>query len=241
MSLQPFACLGHSHVRSVAVAVERRGVAAAVVNLWRYRDPVTVIGGRRRFRDPVPRLLGDRPVFSMLCGANHHTLSLLTHPRPFDFVLPSAPELPLAEVEVVPFDLVHAALADLMAPHLDLIDVLHSSHPYPIVQIEAPPLSADAERLTPQLDTVVFYRKGAKLGSLSLRVKMWRLHSEILREFCAARGIPVMPPPPAATDERGFLREEYYLDPVHVNDRYGDLLVTQMIEHLQEMGVDAPR
>jgi hypothetical protein len=61
-----------------------------------------------------------------------------------------------------------------------------------------------------------------------LRYKLWHLHSEIIQEFCIKRNIGFIRCPPETVDAEGFLLPQFYADPMHVNEAYGALVLTQM-------------
>jgi hypothetical protein len=73
-------------------------------------------------------------------------------------------------------------------------------------------------------------RKRVAISPRHLRYKLWRLHSEILVEFCQLHRITFVSHPRGAVDADGFLREPYYANPMHANAAYGDLVLSQMQE-----------
>jgi len=236
-SVPPLVCVGHSHVRCVARAAQARGVPLIAIDLWKQRDPIAGPDDRPGWLSATLARCGDGPVFSLIGGAFHHTLGLLVHPRPFDFVLPSAPELPLDDVEIVPVDGVDAALTALMEPYLKMMEALAQTAPGGVVHLEPPPVYADEGRLALDSPALPIYqeyqaahRHRVKVSSRYLRYKLWRLHSQILMEFCHRHGIEFVPHPPMTADSQGFLEEAYYLEPMHANDAYGDLVLCQMEE-----------
>jgi len=92
---------------------------------------------------------------------------------------------------------------------------------------EPPPPSPDETRLRADLPWQFFHGRRV-IAPRWLRYKLWRLHADLLRRFCAAEGIEFLPCPGEAFDEDGFLRADYYQDAMHVNVRYGALVLAQM-------------
>jgi hypothetical protein len=223
----------------VAGAAQSRGVPFVAIDLWQHRGLMAGEDGRPRWIEATAPSLGAGPVFSAIGGACHHTLGLLVHPRPFDFVLPSAPDLPLEDVGIVPFDGVRAALAGLMEPYLKMMEQLVRAAPCRVFHLEPPPVYGDERRMAPDLPALPIYkeypsahRDRVRVSPRHLRYKLWRLHSEVLAEFCRVHGIEFVPHPPMAADVHGFLDEPYYLDPMHANHAYGDLVLRQMEERV---------
>lgn len=224
----PLVCLGHSHVRSVADAARDRGVPLVAIDFWHVKPSLIQENGRTRFCDAIVRELAGGPVFSLIGGTAHHKLGLVVHPRRFDFVLPAAPDLVCDErAEVVPFDAVKAAVLQAAQPYLDLMQLLSTSNPGPVFHCEPPPVYADEARLAPDVPWM-FFEGRRTVSPRLLRYKLWRLHADILREWCRDCGITFVPHPPEAVDDQGFLLPEHYLNAMHVSSRYGALVLEQM-------------
>jgi len=67
-----------------------------------------------------------------------------------------------------------------------------------------------------------------EISPAALRYKLWRLHSQIIGEWCREAGALFVPCPPETFDENGFMREPYYGDGAHANMAYGERLLEQM-------------
>ena len=50
----------------------------------------------------------------------------------------------------------------------------------------------------------------------------------MVAEFCVQQGIEVIPHPPDAVDETGYLRPIHYTDATHTNESYGALVLQQI-------------
>jgi hypothetical protein len=223
----PLVCIGHSHVRCVEEAATDQGVPLVAIDFWRFKGAVVGDGAARRFRDDIAqRLVG--PVFSLIGGNAHHRVGLVVHPRRFDFVLPSCPDLPLDErAELVPFAGVKAAVLEVAREYLELMQILLATTSGPLFHLEPPPVYADEARIAPDVPWMYFQGR-RRVSPRHLRYKLWRLHCDMLREFCTENGIRYLAHPPDAVDEQGFLRPELYANAMHVNGRYGALVLAQM-------------
>ncbi len=172
----------------------------------------------------------DPFLFDCVSGNEYHFIGLVNHPRRFDFMLPSHPELPLgAGVEIIPSDLMRQALQSQMGYALAVLAALARSVPCRIWHVQSPPPLADNEYIL--LHPTHFAEQVAEHGVSppSLRMKLWLLQSEIYCSHCEAAGIGFLPTPEAALDPDGFLDRRGWLpDPAHASNWYGELVVRQL-------------
>jgi cephalosporin hydroxylase/GT2 family glycosyltransferase len=221
-------CIGHSHTETVSAAAKSQGVPLEVLNFWHLPNPFVGTAGALRLVPAIAERL-VAPVFSLIGGAVHQDVGLVLHPRPFDFVWPGDPDLPLAAgAEIVPFDAVHAALFERTQHYRDIMDAVRAATDGPVFHLESPP-TYEAEEL-PQDDPGFFHMFGqdAQFSPAWFRFKLWRAHSAIIADHCAESGITFLPHPPEAVDARGFLRAAFHGTPAHANAAYGALLLRQM-------------
>ena len=239
--------LGHSHLAALQMAHARRldaggGHAAALAPAFLY------IG---RAKDTPPQAApppGELPpaalaalagfagqaVVSCIGGNDHAVFGLLNHPRPFDFVLAGAPDLPLAAgAEILPARLVRATLRARMGVSVQLLTALRHRVPGALIHLEPPPPvpSADHIRAHPG----VFAGKMAEHGiaPASLRYKLWRLHSAILSDLCRDLGVTLLPVPADTQDADGMLAADAWNpDPTHANAWYGARVLRDLAAHL---------
>ncbi|MEI9987948.1 MAG: hypothetical protein WDN69_35515 [Aliidongia sp.] len=91
-------CIGHSHALALERGAERGGVELDAINFWHTGEPWLRDGTAIRLRADLAERVGrGRPILSLVGGSAHTVLGMVEHPRPFDFVLPSAPTLPVDE------------------------------------------------------------------------------------------------------------------------------------------------
>lgn len=224
----PIVCIGHSHVSCVAMAAAVDGFDLTAINFWLTPEPFVEEDGERRFSPVVAEALhGD--VVSFIGGSAHDMVGLPVHPRPFDFVLPSAPDLPLDEIaEIIPVDGVRAAVLSVAQEYLDLIGQVKASPAQRVLHASPPPPYADGAAMAPRIPWGLFKVGAREVSPKFLRYKLWRLHCEIIEDFCQNIGVVFIPHPAEAVDVHGFLKPEFYEDPGHANAAYGRLVLAQI-------------
>lgn len=227
---RPLVCIGHSHTKCVAAAAAGRGIELRSIDFWGYPNPVQRENGTSRFRAEIERQL-EGTIFSMVGGSAYNMMGLVVHPRRFDFILPDSPDLPFdARAELVPYDAVRAGLAAITQEYLDLMAIIRATGKGPVFHIEAPPPYPDGDRMLADVPWMFFSGMEREVSPRYLRYKLWRLHSDIVREFCERMGMSFVACPPEAVDAEGFLLPAYYQDTMHVNAAYGALVLRQMQE-----------
>jgi hypothetical protein len=227
----PILCIGHSHVASVAQAAAALGVPFKALNFWEMPGAIVLENGVPHLSPQLESQLREHPgpVFSMIGGAAHGVLGMLVHPRRFDFVLPAQPLLPLdPAAEVLPALAVRRVLESLTAEYLALMSQVRRLCVGQMCHIESPPPYADAERMHADMPWGMYPGMCQEISPAALRYKLWRLHSQIIGEWCREAGALFVPCPPETFDENGFMREPYYGDGAHANMAYGERLLEQM-------------
>lgn len=229
---------GHSHVWSV-----RRVIDAPIAEGFRFEAPVCgtqELPGQLIYQDARrrPRLnavlasllnrLSPSPdlwLLSMVQGNYYNQLGMLTSGVPFDFVLPTAPDLPLdAHAVNLPFGAIRDALEAQMAGMSAYMDRLIATRFAPrilIAGVSPPP--RDSAVFKPMLE-----EKGLmpELSSPYVRLKLWRLQNDILEEMCQARGLAYISGAiPETQDREGFLSPEYVKDAVHSNAEWAKVFL----------------
>jgi hypothetical protein len=171
-------------------------------------------------------------VISCLGGNAHSVFGLLNHPRPYDFVFDGGDTL-IDGLEVIPRNLVRKALQEQMRSSLTLFSVLRGAIDQPMVHCESPaPIPSESHiRANPKLFAKNINRQG--VAPATFRLKLWKLQSEIYREFCAANDISFLPAPTETLDENGFLSSKAWgLDPTHGNSWYGERVIFQLADYV---------
>ncbi|WP_116090616.1 hypothetical protein [Sphingomonas crusticola] len=175
------------------------------------------------------QIVRHRPRVASVIGGNaHNMLTLMRHPRPFDFHLSGYDQRPPLDpdAEIVPEALVRAALAAKMQPdfaRLRLLGELAGS----FIHIESPPPLRDEEFIAARAEA---WFRDQSPGTITvappgLRWRAWRLASRLMRTAVEAAGARFMPVPLQVQDQDGFLKPEYAADPTHGNEAYGAALI----------------
>ena len=175
----------------------------------------------------VPR--ADAAV-SCMGGNAHSVFGLLNHPEPYDFV---ADGLPLVQGrQVVPRSVVKASLKEQMEDGLKVFAALRSFIDKPMFHCQSPPPLPESHiRIYPGVFAERLDRFG--VAPASFRLKLWKLQSEIYREFCAAHDIEFLPVPAECVDPDGLLTTQARgEDPTHGNAWYGERVVHQLAARL---------
>ena len=177
-------------------------------------------------RDQIAR---HGPIVASASGGNaHNRFALIRHPRPFDFLLSAENGPPIEPgAEPVTEALVRAALEDAL--HRDRLR-LHEIRRIAgegVVQLESPPPVADGGWIAAQADAYFKDQGIAEQGVAPavLRYKIWRLHSRLVAEMCAALGLRFLPVPRETLDGQGYLRTEFGGDATHGNAAYGEAVI----------------
>jgi hypothetical protein len=160
----------------------------------------------------------------LVCGGNEHNiLGIVRKKRPFDFVLSSEPDLPLQpSYELVPEALIREVLRSYMADTLQTMRAFRAATGLPVMQLEPPPPLPNHRVLAypRELLRASLFRKN--IAPEFIRHKIWRLETEIYREFCAEIGVAYLPAPASMIDENGMLAEPGWgSDATHASPRYG--------------------
>lgn len=239
--------LGHSHVGALNDALTLRkpdsqldgSIHFFVHDVWKHHTQYANSNGRGgiEFNQAVLQAIDrvvpegyERHYVSILGGNGHIMLSLSRHPRPFDVILPDEPNLPLeAGAEILPFSYLSKSLLPFMLPYVwQLIGFRHAVG-VRIYHIEPPPPCGDDDYMKSHLGSYV--SDPNNIISRYLRLKMWRLHSQLLADVCAKNDVAFLAAPKESMDGEGFLRAEAYgRDATHANSWYGELLVRQLEE-----------
>jgi hypothetical protein len=231
---EPWVCIGHSHTAALKPGAELGGFALDTINFWETGEPWLEDGGITRLRpDLAQRVAVGQLVLSLVGGSAHTVLGMIEHPRPFDFILPTAPDLPFDENrELVPAEALRAKLTEMSEQYLSKIPVIVKTAKAPVIHIEPPPPLADEALIGPHVPWSFFPGQPQLVAPKWLRYKVWLLHSEVIAAACDKFGVKYVRAPEAAKDDEGFLRPCYDKDGAHANAAYG-LLVLEKVRASQ--------
>lgn len=170
-------------------------------------------------------------VYCFCGGGMHVALGLIQHPLRFDFIMPDGIDRVFDDTAtLVPFDAIRSLMAFKIRKHLRLLRYLSEIVPAKLVQHEPPPPVADGAFLR---EAAATYDPDAATYGISaphLRLKLWQLHNQLFREFCASNNIEYVINPSEVFDGDGFLAEPYWGDYVHGNAQYGAAVLHKLEE-----------
>ncbi|MFS2004296.1 hypothetical protein ACEN9F_11795 [Duganella sp. CT11-25] len=227
--MQKILCIGHSHMNAL------RGVGSPDNDLDFLYCMEEQADGSVRYRAPGEFAEVDGGPYARVClfirASRHIVLGLVNHPGgPFDFHLPEQPQLPLvADATLYPYGLLKAILQRHMRQDFADLAVFHAQfRQRPLYVIEPPaPSPRDHVLRHPAGFAQAIAQHG--LAPDRLRYKFWRLHTQLLREYCARSGMRFVPVPPQSVDQDGMLRQQFCRDdPTHGNLLYGKLMIQQL-------------
>ena len=216
-------CIGHSHAAAVAEAGARRGLEIDALLFW---SQAGLLGEDGRLTPPAEdRIRRAERVVASIGGGAYTSVALVEHHRPFDFVLPSEPDLPLDDArELVPAEGVRAAIAQREAAFADVLRQIQALRRDAVVQLEPPPPVQDSAVIAGVVPWDLWPGQPRAVSPPGVRYKAWRLNCEIIAERCAAAGADYLAVPAGALDERGFLRPDLSADGIHGAPEYGQMV-----------------
>jgi len=251
MARTAFIFIGHSHLSSIVSALlPRAGESSGWDEGCEYFIFDTVRHGDNfQFTVPDPEegfilnpVISDmvketvnpefKKIFVSMFGGNaHNALTLLEHPKPFDFILPENPSRErLKEALLLPSGYMRGFIDKLAEVYMLNLATLRHAFPDTVVHIESPPPVGSDSFLMANLDK---YFEGQydnpRPAPRELRYKLWRLHSAIIRDHAEAAGVSFLEYPQNTTDAQGFLLPAYYSnDATHAGPAYGLEVLKQL-------------
>jgi hypothetical protein len=223
-------CIGHSHSAALARGAELGRRPLDAINFWETGEPWLRDQAPLSLRPDLAARVGQgRLVLSLVGGSAHTVLGMVEHPRPFDFVLPSKPDLPIDEGrEIVPAEAIRNKLVEMASPYLETLPAVIRAATGPVIQIEPPPPLAEAEHIAPFVPWFLFPGQPRVVAPKWLRYKLWRMHSDVIAAACAGFGIGYQRAPDQAKDREGFLDPRFNEDGAHANASYGALVLEDL-------------
>src|SRR5205814_962201 len=237
---------GHSHMGALVAAFDEQvSQRRQSLDLFSYqflrtdRPHIVNVGGRWRYHpeceDELRRLIAQtRPsaLISMLQGEQAVAAGLIMPERRFDFYFPGEETYAADPAEeIVPYDLLLEACK--IEHHLvsDLLDRLKPFVTVPIFALCPPPPIDDEEFIltsNPKHANIAEHLAKRGLPSTPWRYRIWKLHTMALQEIYREHGITFIDPPVEAIGDNGCLQQDFRSDVFHANQRYGQLLLKQV-------------
>lgn len=183
----------------------------------------------------------DADIIILWQGSQHLAEFLFQHPSPFDFVVATHPHLPIeAESRIVPESLVREYQCRFLID-LDWVLMRLAERPSGRTFVcETPPPKGDDAALRELMIGEPYFQDRARsigldlsqvqLSPRILRLKLWIVIHELVKELANKHGAGYVEAPKAAIDPDGFLKPEFWeRDVGHGNSRYGHLLLDNVL------------
>ena len=158
--------------------------------------------------------------------------------RPYDFIFPSETGyVPQTATEIIPYSVVFEVCKDRFRLIADFLDLLGDSLPRNSFALSPPPIVGDRKFI---LDTkgrhseITHHIDQFGLPPTAWRLRQLKVHMMALRSIYEERGIRFVDPPAIASGDDGCLRPELRSDVFHANATYGQLLLDQIEDLLQQ-------
>ncbi|MDE2363472.1 MAG: hypothetical protein KGM42_12405 [Hyphomicrobiales bacterium] len=242
-----FVGLGHSHVVALArgaYALQARGAQFAGEPFSSkfhylydapYEPPFLETEEGRRLNPSIADALSDGdPLFVLTSvgGNEHNVVSIAQRGPRFDFILGEQPELPLdARSEIIPEAAIRETLRDWMEPKVEVLRAISATTARLVVQIEPPPPLPREQVLAypKEFFRTVFDQR--RMSSDTLRYKMWRVQTALLREACESIGAHYVDTPADMMDDDGMLMLSFCgKDATHANEAYGEAMIERALQ-----------
>lgn len=158
-------------------------------------------------------------------GSQH--LLMIDNRRRFDFVLPGHEDLPLEpDAEIVPYDLMREVFGHEQRNVLRLLSAVRDLASVPVVFPSVPPPPEFIGAHMPKMREAMLE---AGSPGVAVRVRLWTLYMDVVREYCDGIGVTFLPPPPGTQGTYGHLLPEYDGDGLHANGAYGAKVLHQIV------------
>jgi hypothetical protein len=181
--------------------------------------------------DQLSAYTGPKVMVSMLGGNEYSVLSLVEHPRPFDFEWPGDARYPLIPGrQVIALQTVERLLERQSVGTLAMLTALRYKLPdWQIMHVMPPPPIASETHI--RRETEEYFRQTLQvygIAPLSLRMKFYKAYCQWLERAMQPLNISALQAPPEALEDSGATSEAFALGCTHANDRYGALVTAQI-------------
>jgi hypothetical protein len=233
--------LGHSHCNAFAEAKAEnpgRWPAIAVHRLEDKRakdDAVSIPAAVALLKGQPP----GAPTFFAIMGAYHNLLGLLRSGETFDVLMGADDRPDGGATALVPQRALRSAISEQFEQSAKMRNLMAAARgPVFIVSTPPPKRNNDfiLERFMRQKKQIYRGKAVEQFGveRPETRLKLWLLEAQLMTEWAESLGAGFLAPPAAASDEDGFLGENYYSDDVtHANAAYGALVLDQVAAILE--------
>ncbi|MGB0852484.1 MAG: hypothetical protein ACPGVA_05305 [Pikeienuella sp.] len=243
-------CFGHSHMAAVQRAYRdnfNSGEWNFDMNFLRLQADeyqpnfVDVAGGERKLNDLIGRHIRHKSVarpadavVGFVYGNEVNSMAMLRFQPDFDFHFPGDETPVMPDAEVVPFgairDMIRFRIEDRISPY---VAAARSGYEGKVCIVPPPPPIADEAHIRAHPGGFKAGMEARGISPAPLRLKLWRLYRDILREQVEAAGGQLLDVPPTASDADGFLKNDYWhWHPTQGNFVYGELMIRHILSAL---------
>lgn len=177
-------------------------------------------------------------VVSQIGGNQHATLGLIQHPQPFNvFDKDGHLDQRAPKAEIIPRSTIKDVFKRSIQVNAQCIQEIAWAGRHTTMHLASPP---------PKTDTAIFLRnverdyvaRGILQNGVSpakLRLCLWEIQHEVLAAMLFEAKTMLLFPPEGTTTPQGYLAPEYYAeDATHANAAYGEKLLQQIAQQIQE-------
>ena len=241
---RPEMLAGHSHAMAMGLPVVPRTSKPQVVAIAPGR--LGLVGGWPRaadYWDALELEARHRAVVLSWQGTEYLARFLVAPTPLFDFVAKARPEAPLVPgVQLVPESMVRALFAAGFAEAGAIVARLKACAAAVLVPAPPPPKDDDdlirgrlqaEEGFRKRIDQLGVSAETVVFSPPLLRLKLWELTQDLLREAVEAAGAVYVRCPVEAQDATGLLRREFWNEDItHANKAFGSLMLGQIESRL---------
>jgi hypothetical protein len=237
--MRPATFIGQSHTQCIieAMIVSGHHVHWGVLADAKGKSMLIEEDGKPRFESSTARQLRQKADESDFCastiaGNAHNIIGFMALHPPFDFEMPGV-DVPLnRNARIIPHRTMRVSLLKVLNQYdFKFVDALFEIVPEIKLHIQSPAPTYDNELCMSLIDP--YFRQihpEAEIADPWIRLKLWKLHSDLFREKFAGKGVGFLEVPPESLDLNGFLLPSYVSESssTHANIRYGQLVVEQV-------------
>ena len=230
---------GDSHTRALKDALNDFKLLEPSLDFdihWMLSEKNGVVLGDLRYEDALTAASelseSDLLVISLL-GTGHNIFGLIEHDIPFYLSDADQSEHTVPDKYLIPINLMYDMFFEFCRKN-KRIPGLKKATKAKVVHLMTPPPKGDNDYIKSKISRYRDKVLGVHdINSTTLRLKLWQLEMQALRDVCEDYGIDIAPPPEHAIDAAGFLRVDYYGgDATHANTKYGKLVLSQLEKFL---------
>lgn len=235
----PVVVIGQSHTYALKNGIEaniKSGVFAensakfSFINTYDFADYFKGGGVAVEFMEKFDR---NSHFVSMFGGQLHNIFGLIEHPIKFDFFCDNSTVNSIdVGRTIIPYQLMKLHFRKTLDVFpLHAMKQLKEYFTGKNIHLSSPPLIASEDCI--RKTTVYFRDKLANgIAPISLRKKLYDLHSDVVSSACREIGFTYIYPPNEAVDASGMLLEKHWDDSTHAAPSYGQILHRQVLEAL---------